>query len=291
MRSQSAMEYLMTYGWAILAIAIVMVSLYSLGIFNTALLAPKANPGACEVLRTASQASLAGQCTNMVPKYAAKLDGATSNIYIPSTTPVRATGSFTVNVWSYYGVNAYDSGSPHGMVCAADGSGLVLIGGTPPNSYGYHFDHVTNNGYSYFYTSTQAPLKKWTMYTFTYNASNGTAILYLNGTELTSDVVGTDYQDIIQNNPSLYIGTCPGLGYFNGTMSNIQIYNRTLTVSDVNPLYKEGIGGAPIDIQHLIGWWPLNGDARDYSGNNRNGNITNVAWSASWYSTYTYPKS
>ena len=33
-KAQSAMEYLMTYGWAILIIAVVMVALFSLGIFN-----------------------------------------------------------------------------------------------------------------------------------------------------------------------------------------------------------------------------------------------------------------
>ena len=38
---QSAMEYLMTYGWAILVIAIVLVALYALGVFNgTAFLQP-----------------------------------------------------------------------------------------------------------------------------------------------------------------------------------------------------------------------------------------------------------
>ncbi len=36
MNSQSAMEYLMTYGWAILIIAVVLGALYSLGIFNGA---------------------------------------------------------------------------------------------------------------------------------------------------------------------------------------------------------------------------------------------------------------
>ena len=35
MKAQSAMEYLMTYGWAILIIAIVLVALFSLGIFNS----------------------------------------------------------------------------------------------------------------------------------------------------------------------------------------------------------------------------------------------------------------
>ena len=33
-RSQSALEYMMTYGWAILIIVVVAVILYSMGIFN-----------------------------------------------------------------------------------------------------------------------------------------------------------------------------------------------------------------------------------------------------------------
>ncbi len=41
-KAQSAMEYLMTYGWAILIIAVVLGALFSLGIFNSATLAPKA---------------------------------------------------------------------------------------------------------------------------------------------------------------------------------------------------------------------------------------------------------
>ncbi len=40
-RLQSAMEYLMTYGWAILIIAVVLGALYSLGIFSSATFAPQ----------------------------------------------------------------------------------------------------------------------------------------------------------------------------------------------------------------------------------------------------------
>ncbi len=43
MKSQAAMEYLMTYGWAILVIAVVLAALYSLGIFNPNTFAPKAS--------------------------------------------------------------------------------------------------------------------------------------------------------------------------------------------------------------------------------------------------------
>ncbi len=35
LKAQSAMEYLMTYGWAILIIAVVLASLFALGVFNS----------------------------------------------------------------------------------------------------------------------------------------------------------------------------------------------------------------------------------------------------------------
>ena len=41
-RLQSAMEYLMTYGWAILIIAVVLAALFELGVFNGSNLAPQA---------------------------------------------------------------------------------------------------------------------------------------------------------------------------------------------------------------------------------------------------------
>jgi len=40
-KAQSAMEYLMTYGWAILIIAVVLGALFQLGVFNANNFAPK----------------------------------------------------------------------------------------------------------------------------------------------------------------------------------------------------------------------------------------------------------
>ncbi|MFI5412719.1 MAG: hypothetical protein ACHQX1_02415 [Candidatus Micrarchaeales archaeon] len=48
LRAQSAMEYLMTYGWAILVIAIVLSALFALGVFNSSSVATNsciATPG------------------------------------------------------------------------------------------------------------------------------------------------------------------------------------------------------------------------------------------------------
>ncbi|MGC9011056.1 MAG: hypothetical protein ACP5JN_02855, partial [Candidatus Micrarchaeia archaeon] len=50
-KAQSAMEYLMTYGWAILIISVVLAALFQLGVFNANNFAPKAPPGSCQVFR------------------------------------------------------------------------------------------------------------------------------------------------------------------------------------------------------------------------------------------------
>ncbi|MEM3202167.1 MAG: hypothetical protein QXY21_00685, partial [Candidatus Micrarchaeaceae archaeon] len=79
-KAQSAMEYLMTYGWAILIIAVVLGALFSLGVFNPMSFAPKASPGSCQVFRpngpgTTSFINLEGICNGEMPQYVMKLSG------------------------------------------------------------------------------------------------------------------------------------------------------------------------------------------------------------------------
>jgi hypothetical protein len=61
--------------------------------------------------------------------------------------------------------------------------------------------------------------------------------------------------------------------YLNGSIANVQIYNTALTPQEIQYLYQQGLGGAPVRLQNLVAWWPLNGDAKDYSGNNNHGTI------------------
>ena len=69
-----------------------------------------------------------------------------------------------------------------------------------------------------------------------------------------------------------------GTEYFKGSMANLQIFNTTISNSEIETLYQEGINGHPLSDANLAGWWPLNGNANDYSGNNNNGTSTNVAY-------------
>jgi len=77
---------------------------------------------------------------------------------------------------------------------------------------------------------------------------------------------------------------------YGNLLANVQIYNTSLSANEIRALYLEGIGGAPINLQHLVAWWPLNGNANDYSGNGNNGKIIgNVSFVSNWYNGYTPP--
>ena len=84
-------------------------------------------------------------------------------------------------------------------------------------------------------------------------------------------------------------GSSGGIQIFNGLIANAQIYNVSLSPSEITLLYSEGIGGVPVDPSHIVGWWPLNGNAQDYSGDNNNGQAINVAYNSTWSLGYVQP--
>jgi hypothetical protein len=76
----------------------------------------------------------------------------------------------------------------------------------------------------------------------------------------------------------LLIGNGPSNKYFTGQMSDVQIYNASLTRSQIAASYANGPLGAPVSQTALVGWWPLNGNSNDYSGNGQNGQYSNVTF-------------
>jgi hypothetical protein len=79
-------------------------------------------------------------------------------------------------------------------------------------------------------------------------------------------------------------GTCD---IMNGSIADVQVYNTALSQNDIATLYQEGIGGAPIDTMNLVGWWPLDGNANDYSGNGNNGVPNSIGFTNAWTGGYT----
>ena len=283
-RSQSAMEYLMTYGWAVLIIAVVLAVLYSLGLFNSATWVRRASPGSCKVFRTAAVTTLEGVCNNVIPRSVAQFNGgATSDILVAS---IASTSSITVSAWVYSTIA--NIGSVH--------QGVVTM---QPNDGSYPSDNWQltfftaprflvfsgGNGYSVASSSTVST-NGWYYLTGTYNGASGILSVYVNGVP-TSTTLGVN---INTNTNTLVIGDLADGSYgFIGSIADVQIYNTSLDANQVQALYMEGIGGVPVNLQHIVGWWPLNGDFNDYSGNGNNGVPGSVTFTSSWTSGYTTP--
>jgi hypothetical protein len=162
----------------------------------------------------------------------------------------------------------------------------VSGGGWSPNRI--MLELFTSNTQTNMFSTSVVPYNQWSNIVGEYN---GTYVnFYLNGISAGS----SQYAAILSTAPkSMFVlGANPNSGCssgFLGSISNIQIYNTSLSSNEIQALYQEGIGGAPIDLQHLVAWWPLNGDANDYSGNGNNGVPTNVKFVSNWWQGYTPP--
>jgi hypothetical protein len=263
---QSAMEYLMTYGWAILIISVVLGVLFQMGAFNSSSVTVRVPAGTCTVLRTSAAVNLVGQCSGILPKYVAQFNGQSSINVGNGANLAVTTKPFTFEAWA--NPNATDSG--YGWVVGKTGyhMGIYRLGST------WYFGMWNSGGN--FYSSSWMGItpNSWYNLVGTFN-SLGCMTLYVNSVQQPSSSCITP----IYYGAQTYIGTPTGSNlYFNGLISNVQIYNTSLDASQVLALYQEGIGGAPVAPSNIVGWWPLNGDAKDYSGNNNNGAPTAVTY-------------
>ena len=282
LESQSAMEYLMTYGWAILIIAVVLAVLFQLGVFSGGNFLPHAQAGSCQVSRTIAGVSLEGQCNGMLPEYVAQFNGALigdinkiSDANFPSGTKpisifawIKSTQDTTYPfIFNYgaYGAAEEDwvLGFYSGQICSDSWTDHRCAG------------PLVNNG-------------QWHFVGFTYPGSGQNTVVYVDGTAYTGTGSGTP-AIVIGGTTITDIGGGTSNNNYTGNIANVQVYNTSLSQSEASALYLEGIGGAPVRPQNLTGWWPLNGNANDYSGNNNNGQLSNAIFSSSWESSYSAP--
>jgi hypothetical protein len=292
-KSQSAMEYLMTYGWAILIIAVVLGVLFQLGVFS-GIGVPKAQPGNCQVVKVSSGSiqtiSLAGECQGQEPEYVATVSqGAAS--YITGNAVPSATSQLTLVVWAYGSplvngwMNALEAdGRQYSQLTFDIGFAGSTSGGGEQISWR---DHAGDYSYQIGGAGTINP-NQWNLLVGIWNGSNNTLTVFVNGKWAASTAgnaltTSTTYAGFDIG------GATTGVGGWNGWLANAQIYNKTLSGAEILALYQEGIGGAPIRPQNLLGWWPLNGNENDYSGYYNNGQPYGVGFSSFWAGSYTPP--
>ena len=149
------------------------------------------------------------------------------------------------------------------------------------------YAYVNVNG-AWIAASGSMPFQQWFQIAETWDGSN--VKIYINGILQGSAAASGSLTWGDGSEQRLWIGHWSGGGwYVNGSIANIQIYNTSLSANEIQALYLEGIGGAPIRLQNLVAWYPLDGNANDYSGNGNNGQAYNVNFVSNWYSGYTPP--
>ncbi|MDE1824485.1 MAG: LamG domain-containing protein, partial [Candidatus Micrarchaeota archaeon] len=249
--------------------------------------APTATPGSCQVIRTAAQTSLAGQCNNLIPKYVGKFNGNSAYSQIPYFSQINPS-KFTVVIWAYAkgSQGTYRSPMTSRCVVSSVNEGYMLYA-SDANQWKLQIGCGVGcwGGPS----GGTVSLNTWVQVAGTYDGT--TATVYVNGVNVAS--ANTSYTV----NPSCVMRIGAGFTegsptyYFNGSLANLQIYNTSMPAGDIKALYTEGVGGAPINVRNLTAWYPLNGDSNDYSGNYRNGNPTSIVWNANWQNGYKAPTS
>jgi len=286
-KSQSAMEYLITYGWAILLISIVLVTLFKLGVLGSTGQVPYAQPGGCQVNRpngpnTTYFIGLEGLCNGEMPKFVAQFQGTGSLTQQNGFAALESsTQPFSFSIWVYPSsssgviVDEYAGGVHDSWIELVGGTLYMRVWSLPCVGMG------------------SLPTNKWSHIVMTGSVS-GSALTYsgyVNGAFRSS---GSGTMTAPSTAPTFILGAseatnCGSGLHFTGDMSNYQMYNTALSANQVLALYSEGIGGIPMIVQSLVGWWPLNGDANDYSGNANTGQPTGVSMNNTWAGMYTGP--
>jgi hypothetical protein len=265
-KSQAAMEYLMTYVRAILIISLALGVLYSLGVLNPKNFLPRVPPGSCFVFRpngpgTTDMLSLQGTC-GYLPMYVASFNGVDGYVKVPTFDDGGI--EMTIIMWVYdrtpLGSNA---GQPllWGYPYSAEGRGIEIYSGYGGNTYGVMTSYNQFNDYAI----PRRP-NEWHQIAVVVSKSG----LFWNAYKDGRLTYRKNISNFDPSNADLYID---GNKLFNGLIANVQVYNTALSQQELQYLYQQGLGGGPIHLQNLVAWWPLNGDAKDYSGNNNHGSI------------------
>ncbi len=146
------------------------------------------------------------------------------------------------------------------------------------NSGGSSFDRLTYNwGATSYDDSTQ-----WHHWAFTKKISTGQMRIYLDGVDVANSTGNT--RTFGTPTKTTIAGGDPWNQYWAGNMSDFAIWNVELSASDIATLYNDGSGSAPsaISSSNLTVLYPFQegagSTATDYSGNGRDGTITNSHW-------------
>lgn len=140
-----------------------------------------------------------------------------------------------------------------------------------PNNTITFFDEGATNPVT---TTQSVPMNAWSLVTVTGDSSG--LQIYING--LLSITKNSAYLSQNTTGP-LWFGTYSGTTeFFHGSIDDIRIYNRVLNADEAMALYKgyDSQTNLSAGENGLVGWWKLDGNAKDATPYADNGTLSNV---------------
>lgn len=208
--------------------------------------------------------------TPSAPNYTTALNFNGSSNYVDSNKTIQSNLDFSVSIW--INPNASDLqilGTREEATGASSSKGFIL----QTNS--------SNEIRARLFTTTSTITEisggtvstgVWSQVAMTYVSSSKVLKIYVNGTEVGS-VTGTVIPVVSPDNLNIGRAGVGGLyHYFNGSISNVAIYNSALTATQVTTLFNFGTPETAISFSSQA-WWKLNDQnaITDYSGNGNTG--------------------
>ena len=212
-----------------------------------------------------STGTVIGTSTSTVlPLYTAYF---TRTDYINTATKPFQNQSFSIVFWAYlYNTSSGSSSDQHFIFelsqnygCPGSSSSIdwLDIRGTSFHTVGWCSDLFE-----------AATPDTWYFLSWTYNKSGKTQTFYIDGGSPTSD---SWY--VLNPQGQLYLGSTGGVS-LHGFLTNFQIYNTTLTQTQLSAIYNEGLDYKPITNAVIADFWALNGTVNNYA--NPSASSTNV---------------
>jgi len=213
------------------------------------------------------------------PISASSFNGVNAYIQTPSIAP----SSITITGWIKFNSNKNWMIYCHGV--GGNAGTYYLYGNETGGTSARDIDMTVfaSNGtrYDAMVTNYNFNLGQWYFVAGSFDASSRNLSTFVNGVKVASTPNAALGTQTIRG----LIGTYEGGGYFvNGSIANVQIYSTALTPQQIQQLYSQGINSPPIPNAGLVGWWPLQGNANDYSSYGNNGTAYNVNFVRSNYS-------
>lgn len=201
-----------------------------------------------------------------------------SKVGVSNAPSLNPTNSLTVEAWINEAVNPNarrDLISKDGAI--SDRQYFLTISGTNDTFRAYV---STTNGLFYIDGQTAVDSATWYHVAMTYNAATSNLLLYVNG-ELDASGTVTGGPLITTTQPVRIGGGAPSGSpyYFNGTIDEPTIYDRTLGATEIQAIYEAGGAGknnpdCVTPPTGILGWWPGDENVYDYAGTN-NGTANN----------------